>query len=60
MYDLKIPQSLGLEKSKQRINFNIGCLLNRFFWELGGSFLIFKQASENSTCGTNKFTMRIC
>ena len=60
MSDLEIPQSLSFEKSKQRINFNKGCLLNRSFWELGGSFLIFKQASENSTCGTIKFAMRIC
>ena len=46
--DLEIPQTFSFEKSKQRINFNRGCVLNVSFWKLGGSFIIFKQASENS------------
>ena len=45
---LEIPQSFIFEKSKQLINLNTGCVLNVSFWELGGSFIIFKQASENS------------
>ena len=46
--DFEIPQSFIAENSKQRINFITGCATNVSFWELGSSFGISKQASENS------------
>ena len=61
--DFAIPQFLIVENSKQRINFNIGCVT---FWELVNNCGIFKQALENSpkefciTCGSKDVTMRIC
>ena len=49
--DFEIPQSFIVENSKQRINFNTGCVTNMPFWELGSNFGIFKQAWKNSPNG---------
>ena len=46
--DFEIHQSFIVENSKKRVNFNIICVTNVSFWELGSNFGILKQASENS------------
>ena len=43
-----ISQSVIVGNSKQRINFDTGCITNVSFWELDSNFGIFKQALENS------------
>ena len=64
--DFVIPQFFIAEDSKQRINFNIDCVTNVTFQEVGSNCGIFKQASENSpkefrsTLGSKDVAMRIC
>ena len=64
--DFKILQFLIVENTKNRINFNTGCVTNLTFQEVGSNCGIFKQVSENSsnefrsTCSSKDVAMRIC
>ena len=61
--DFEIPQSFIVGNSKQRINFNTGCVTNVSFWEFG-SYLV---SSSNklrkivrSTWGSKDVARKIC
>ena len=64
--NFEIHQSFIVENSKQRINFNITCVANVTFQEVGSYCGILKQTSENSpsefriTCGSKDVAMRLC
>ena len=63
--DFEIPQSFIVKNSKQRINFDTGCVTNVTFYQVGSIFVTFKVL-ENSpnelrnTCGLKYAIMRIC
>ena len=64
--DFEVPQSFIVKNSKQRINFNTGCVTNITFQEISSNCGILSQASENSpnefrsTCGSKDVSMTIC
>ena len=54
--DFEITQYVIVDNSKQRINFNTGCVTNVSFWELGRNFGISKQTSKNSPLVVQKMS----